>query len=241
MTKIFTFLLIIVALISCESNNAQSTVTSKTIPTLEYQKLLTETKNVQLIDVRTEGEFMEEHLPNAVNINFNGNDFEAQIKKLDKSKPTFIYCLSGGRSGSAMEVFSKNGFKEVYNMQGGILQWKGDQLPLTGAEANPSWKGMSKEEFEKITNGDVPVLIDFNAKWCGPCKKLKPILAELEAEYAGKLKVIAIDIDDNKSLAESMKVTNIPLMLFYKKGKVEMNIEGFAEKAAIISALKLKK
>jgi len=236
MTKIFTFLLVLVALISCESNSAQS----KTIPTLEYQKLLAETKNNQLIDVRTEGEFMEEHLPNAININFNEKDFEAKIKKLDKTKPTFIYCLSGGRSGSEMEIFAKNGFKEVYNMQGGILQWKGDQLPLTGAEANPSWKGMSKEEFEKLTNGDIPVLIDFNATWCGPCKRLKPILAEIEKEYAGKVKVVAIDVDENKSLAESMKVTNIPLLIFYKKGKVEMNIEGFADKAQLVSAMKLK-
>jgi thioredoxin len=236
MTKIFTFLFVLVALISCESNSAQS----KTIPTLEYQKLLTETKNNQLIDVRTEGEFMEEHLPNAININFNEKDFEAKIKKLDKTKPTFIYCLSGGRSESAMEIFAKNGFKEVYNMQGGILQWKGDQLPLTGAEANPSWKGMSKEEFEKLTNGDIPVLIDFNATWCGPCKRLKPILAEIEKEYVGKVKVVAIDIDENKSLAESMKVTNIPLLIYYKKGKVEMNIEGFADKAQLVSAMKLK-
>lgn len=225
-----------VALISCESNNAQT----KTIPTLEYQQLLTETKNNQIIDVRTEGEFMEEHLHNAININFNGNDFEANIKKLDKTKPTFIYCLSGGRSGSAMEIFAKNGFKQVYNMQGGILQWKGDQLPLTGAEENPSWKGMSKEEFEKITNGDIPVLVDFNATWCGPCKKLKPILAEIEKEYVGKIKVVAIDVDENKSLAESMKVTNIPLLIYYKKGKVEMNIEGFADKARLVSAMKLK-
>jgi thioredoxin len=236
MIKLFTFLLVMVALISCESNNAQT----KTIPTLEYQQLLTETKNNQIIDVRTEGEFMEEHLHNAININFNGNDFEANIKKLDKTKPTFIYCLSGGRSGSAMEIFAKNGFKQVYNMQGGILQWKGDQLPLTGAEENPSWKGMSKEEFEKITNGDIPVLIDFNATWCGPCKKLKPILAEIEKEYAGKIKVVAIDVDENKSLAESMKVTNIPLLIYYKKGKVEMNIEGFADKARLVSAMKLK-
>jgi thioredoxin len=236
MIKFFTFLLVMVALISCESNNAQT----KTIPTLEYQQLLTETKNNQIIDVRTEGEFMEEHLHNAININFNGNDFEANIKKLDKTKPTFIYCLSGGRSGSAMEIFAKNGFKQVYNMQGGILQWKGDQLPLTGAEENPSWKGMSKEEFEKITNGDIPVLVDFNATWCGPCKKLKPILAEIEKEYAGKIKVVAIDVDENKSLAESMKVTNIPLLIYYKKGKVEMNIEGFADKARLVSAMKLK-
>jgi thioredoxin len=238
MTKFFTFLLVMVALISCESNNAQTQ--SKTIPTLEYQQLLTETKNNQLIDVRTEGEYMEEHLHNAVNINFNANDFEAKIKNLDKNKPTFIYCLSGGRSGSAMEIFAKNGFKQVYNMQGGILQWKGDQLPLTGAEENPSWKGMSKEEFEKITNGDIPVLVDFNATWCGPCKKLKPILAEIEKEYAGKIKVVAIDVDENKSLAESMKVTNIPLLIYYKKGKVEMNIEGFTDKARLVSAMKLK-
>jgi thiol-disulfide isomerase/thioredoxin len=69
---------------------------------------------------------------------------------------------------------------------------------------------------------------------------LKPILAEIEKEYAGKIKVVAIDVDENKSLAESMKVTNIPLLIYYKKGKVEMNIEGFADKARLVSAMKLK-
>lgn len=239
MNKCYTFLFIIsLFLIACQSNQAQSLI--KTIPTTQYAELLNKSKDVQLIDVRTEAEFAEEHLPNAININYNAPDFISKINKLNKNKKTFIYCLSGGRSGAALDIFQKNGFTEVYNMQGGILQWKGDQLPLTGAEANPAWKGMSKEEFEKLTNGDLPLLVDFNATWCAPCKKLKPIVQEIESSYQGKLNVLYIDIDQHKSLADWLQIRNIPLLMLFKQGKQVANIEGLTDKKQIIETFQLK-
>ncbi|MBL7772602.1 MAG: thioredoxin fold domain-containing protein [Chitinophagaceae bacterium] len=231
--------LLLLALMACESNSAQNTSNFSTLAVAEFKQQLEKTKNVQLLDVRTPGEYMEEHLENALNIDYNDPNFADQLNNLDKNKPTFIYCLSGGRSNNAMNTMKAKGFKEVYNMKGGILEWKGSQFPLTKNVFN-GWKGMTKEAFEKITQNSTPTLVDFRAKWCGPCKQLKPILDELAKEYAGKLNVVEIDIDENKSLADDMHITNIPLLVYYKDGKVAMNIEGFTEKKDIIAALKLQ-
>ena len=94
-----TFLSLFVLLLMACQGGAQS---GKTISAAELMQKLASTRNEYLLDVRTPGEYNEEHLNNAVNMDYNGSDFEAQIKQLDKSRPVFLYCLSGGRSGSAM-------------------------------------------------------------------------------------------------------------------------------------------
>lgn len=238
MKKWIGLFILVIAIAACETNSAQNSSAFKTISVLEYKQLMSEKKNLQLLDVRTPGEYMEEHLENALNIDYNDPNFEKQLQSLDKSKPTFIYCLSGGRSNHALTVMQKNGFKEVYNMKGGILEWKGSQLPLTKMVFN-GWKGMTKADFDQLISSDIPTLIDFRAKWCGPCKQLKPILDALQKDYQGKINIVEIDIDDNKSLAEEMHITNIPLLVYYKNKKVEINLEGFMERADLIRALKL--
>lgn len=230
--------LVVFVLFSCTSAQNNSTTT---ISAIEYFKKLSTTKNKQILDVRTPGEFNSEHLANAVNIDYQSSTFETELEKLDKSKPVFLYCLSGGRSGEALNIMARKGFKEVYNLQGGIMAWKAQNYPLNNSNpAAQSWKGMTKEEFTKIINDKTPVLVDFNAVWCGPCKQLKPILNELQAEYPSKLKVVFLDVDVNKSLADDMKIRQIPFMTYYVNGKVKMNIEGLTDKANLIKALGLK-
>lgn len=235
-TNIFiTFSLLTISWMSCAQQN-------NTIPVEDFMKQLVETKNEYLLDVRTPSEYAEEHLNNAVNIDYNGNQFQDEIGKLDKSRPVYVYCLSGGRSASAAQALSDKGFK-VYNMKGGIMQWKAKNYPLNNTTpssmAAAGWKGMTQEEYDQITNSEIPVLVDFKAAWCGPCKQLKPVLDELQAEYQGKLKIVFIDVDQNKSLADKMKISSIPLMIYYKNGKAAMNIEGFADKNSIKRSLNL--
>jgi phage shock protein E len=83
-----------------------------------------------ILDVRAPEEFNAGHLKGAVNINWNGSDFQAAIEKLDKNKKVFVYCAVGGRSAKAKVVLQKVGFKEVHNMLGGIEAWKKESLPL---------------------------------------------------------------------------------------------------------------
>jgi rhodanese-related sulfurtransferase len=90
----------------------------------DYEKKISTEKNIQLIDVRTPEEYQQGHIKNAKNINVYDANFEKEIQKLDKSKPVYIYCRSGNRSRSAAQVLSNNGFKTIFDLQGGITAWQ---------------------------------------------------------------------------------------------------------------------
>lgn len=90
----------------------------------EFQKRISENPSCIILDVRTEDEFSSERIPNSININVMDPSFMKSISTLDKSKTYFVYCRSGGRSGSACSILGKQGF-EVYNLDGGILGWTG--------------------------------------------------------------------------------------------------------------------
>ena len=85
-------------------------------------------EEVQLVDVRTPEEFAEGHIPGAVNMDVNGEAFEAQVATLDPSRPVALYCRSGRRSKLAAQKVAKAGF-EVVELSGGILSWTGDKEP----------------------------------------------------------------------------------------------------------------
>jgi len=83
-----------------------------------------------IIDVRTPGEFTEEHIENATNIDFYSEAFRDMLNNLDKNKTYLIYCQVGGRSGSALGIMAELNFKEVYNILGGIIAWAAEGLPI---------------------------------------------------------------------------------------------------------------
>lgn len=196
-------------------SNGQS---SQKVDVKTFQTNLAKSENALLLDVRTPQEFEERHLANAVNIDINGENFEGQIDKLDKNKTVFVYCLSGGRSTTAAAALAKKGFKNIYNLEGGILAWVNAGNPIE-ASAAPQADGLTTESFLKLVTKDKLVLVDFNAVWCGPCKKLKPIVYKLEKKYTDKMEVLAIDVDKENVLANQMNITGIPLLILYKSGK----------------------
>ncbi|MBU2906215.1 thioredoxin [Arenibacter algicola] len=95
-----------------------------------------------------------------------------------------------------------------------------------------------KDSFNNIINSETPVLVDFHADWCGPCKMLAPILKQVKEEMGNALKIVKIDVDKNQSLASTYQVRGVPTMLLFKNGKQVWRQSGVLQKNDILHVVK---
>jgi rhodanese-related sulfurtransferase len=106
----------------------QTTTTSKQkvekFDAFQFNEKMIQLMVYNLVDVRTPKEFAQASIPKAKNIDFNGDSFEAELAKLEKDKPLFIYCKSGGRSAKAVEKATEMGFERIIELEGGMDAWK---------------------------------------------------------------------------------------------------------------------
>ena len=94
----------------------------------------------------------------------------------------------------------------------------------------------SDADFDQVVRqSDVPVMVDFWAEWCGPCKQIGPALEELSDEYAGKIKIVKVNVDENPDAPAQLGVRGIPALFMFKDGQVVSNRMGAAPKAALKS------
>ncbi|MBS1628186.1 MAG: thioredoxin fold domain-containing protein [Bacteroidetes bacterium] len=220
---------------SCDNLQSQNTVTN--LSATAFSEKIKQLPNATIIDVRTPQEFSKDHLINAKNIDWNNNDFETEIEKLDKSNPVFVYCLSGGRSSAAAQLMYKKGFKEVYEMEGGIMKWRAANLPET-TNTTTQTASLTKAQFEALTiHKDKMVLVDFYADWCGPCKKMEPYLKEIATTMSDKIILVRINADDNQELCKELNIDALPVLHLYKNNTLIWKNLGYITKEDVLKKL----
>ncbi|WP_134088827.1 thioredoxin domain-containing protein [Olivibacter sp. XZL3] len=222
--SVFTLCLCVLSLEGCGvTAQDEGPLTAK-----QYQQKMKDnsSETIQLIDVRTPEEFAEGHIEHAHNINIKDSDFKGKLDHFDKTKPVFVYCLSGGRSATAVASLKELGFEEVYDLKGGIMAWKNKDLPVTAAEGSAKKDLFTKADFDKILQENTVVLVDFYADWCVPCKQMEPTLKKLAAEYKDRALIYRLNIDQAKALTSAMKIEGIPVFHVYKQGNLVKEAQG---------------
>jgi rhodanese-related sulfurtransferase len=200
------------------------------LPAIDFEKRIN-LQHPQLLDVRTAGEYQSGHLKNSLQADWlNKAQFEDRIKYLDKTRPLLVYCASGGRSAQAAKWLLENGFTDVQNLKGGLTTWKLEGKAVEGAEKK-SQLGIAK--YNSLSASGNIVLIDFGAEWCPPCKKMEPVLAQLQEELKGQFTLIKIDGGIDIDIMKVMKVDAIPTFVIYKKGIETWRKQGVMEIAEL--------
>ncbi len=237
MKKTFITLGICALLFACDGNKNDKSSTSKSVNVETFAKETNE-NDIQIIDVRTPEEYAQGHIENAVNINILGNNFETEVSKLDKSKKTLVYCKSGGRSTDTANKLKDLGFENISNLEGGLLAWQNAGLKVSQGSAKTD-ESFTKESFLKtVKEKHKLVLVDFNAEWCGPCKKLSPIVDALQKKYPNDFYLMKIDVDKHNGLAQELNIESIPLLHLYKDGELVWQELGLVDEAIIEVKLK---
>lgn len=195
----------------------------------EEFKQLTEAESGILLDVRTLNEYKNGHLKNAGQLNYYSFSFKRKLLLLPKDQPIYLYCNTGWRSERAAKILSRNGYKEIYNLEHGIMEWNLKNLPtIIDPDAEPDMNNyMSIHQYKQLINSEQKlILIDFYAPWCGPCRKMMPMIDSMSIRYKKEVDLIKINVDASKRLMKELKLLSVPSFMMYKKGLLVFSHNG---------------
>jgi rhodanese-related sulfurtransferase len=237
MKKMKTTFTAIIVFVFCSTLWAQDTKVKQegiSFETFE-SKLKQASPNPQILDARTAEEYKRDHLAGAVNVSLaNEVELQKQIDKLDKKKPVFVYSINNGRSSVLVKKLKEQNFTEAYELPGGISKWVGAGRPVETTVGN----GLSVSEYHQLIKSDKLVLVDVHSKFCGGCKRLLPTVDSVAREQSHVLKVVKIELFDNKQLGKELNIESIPTLILYKGDKIVWQKTGVTSKSAIEAVIK---
>ena len=218
-------IMVLILLFSC-LQQAAVFAQEAVLPPAEFEKNI-QTVQPQLLDVRTAREYQSSHLKNALQADWlNPQQFADRTQYLDKSKPVYVYCASGARSAEAAKWLLSKGFNNVQNLKGGISAWK---MEGRSVEAVNSETQMTLSKYTELSRSADIVLVDVGAEWCPPCKKMEPVLKQLQEEVGGRFSLVKVDGGIDIEVMKSLKVEGIPVFIVYKNGKEVWRKSGVVE------------
>ncbi|TAG11364.1 MAG: hypothetical protein EAZ13_03515 [Sphingobacteriia bacterium] len=191
--------------------------------------------SIQLLDVRTAGEYKVAHLQKSLQADWlDQKQFADRIQHLDKKIPVLLYCASGIRSGEAMKWMNAEGFTVLANLKGGLTAWKLAGKPLVSV--NEPVQMLVKDFNAKVSAGTV--LVDIGAEWCPPCKKMEPVLQQLQKELGAAFTLLKVDGGIDIEMMKYLQSQGLPTFIVYKNGKETWRKQGIVSyellKAAVI-------
>ncbi len=206
---------------------------TSTIDAVSFEQKISKTR-VQLLDVRTASEYKVAHLQKALQADWlDKKQFADRIQHLDKNIPVLLYCASGIRSGEAMLWMQLQGFTVLANLKGGLTAWKLEGKPLVSLQEPIQMK--VKDFLHKVATGIF--LVDIGAEWCPPCKKMEPILAQLEKEFGANYSLLKVDGGIDIEVMKYLHSEALPTFIVYKNGTETWRKKGVVELEVLRAAL----
>lgn len=231
MQKIVLLFAIVLFTGSCQLNGQSQ---SRLDPTAFEQKI--SAGPAQILDVRTADEYKSGYIENAMLADWlNEKQFNERTQHLDKSKPLLVYCASGIRSAEAAEALRSRGFT-VFELKGGMIRWQREGKPVKGDKPVSQ---MGSDDFNKLIQQSSLVLVDFGATWCPPCRKMEPVLQQLEQDLSGRFALAKIDAGVHTGLMKQMNVDALPHFFVYKNGQKIWEKQGIVSLEELKQALQL--
>jgi len=206
------------------------------VNSLEFRSLITKSPGV-LLDVRTYSEFENGHIYQAGQLNFYALNFHNKLRLLSKEEPIYLYCNTGYRSQKAAEMLVKDGYKNVYNLEHGIMEWNLQNYKvIIEPNAKPDIVNMiGVKEFNNIINSDSLVFVDFYAPWCGPCRKMMPMVDSLKVDYYNTINIVKVNADASKKLMKNLKMNAVPYFALYYKNEIIFTKAGYINRNDLIN------
>lgn len=184
----------------------------------KFKHAIKNTPGAFILDVRTPKEVSRSYIKDAVFMDFHDSLFTQKISTINKNLPVFVYCAIGVRSHDAALKMEEMGFAKVYDLQGGIINWRLAGLNVEKGKDFDSRKGITRDAFLMSIKDKPLVLVDFYAPWCAPCQVMVPALDSMTNSMRDTVQIVKINADENLGIMKELHFNTLPYVMLYKNG-----------------------